>query len=408
MKERKTCRLLAAPLALAVTNCLAGGVVIAVDDSSEGSAAGHCTVRDAVAALNTMTAVQGCRAGDGASDDIIFLNFNTPTTITFTSAADSINAMLITQPVSIQAPTDSQGRPQVVLQRSTASGTADFRLIESHSTLALDGIVLRNGRTSGYGGAVDISNSSDLSISRCSVQANYAQQGGGGLHAAFGSITIVNSTVSDNSTAANGGGAAALNNNLTAMASTFSGNVSQASGGAIYAAGSANVTDSTISGNVAVSAGGGVWANHANMYFATVFGNISPVGGGVYSYYGGTIVGNIISGNGSDNVDTFAPYAMIGASNIIGPSNAAVPADTRDCAVKLGPLANFGGATATLPLQNSSCAIDTGPVSPSVSVDQRGQPRPSGMNADIGAFEKQGPGDPDYIFIDSFGIAGAD
>jgi hypothetical protein len=73
-----------------------------------------------------------------------------------------------------------------------------------------------------------------------------------------------------------------------------------------------------------------------------------------------------------------------------------------NCDPKLGPLGNNGGPTATHGLLTGSCAVDAGLTSPTVSTDQRGDLRKVGTASDIGAFEKQEPGDPDLIFADGF------
>lgn len=54
---------------------------------------------------------------------------------------------------------------------------------------------------------------------------------------------------------------------------------------------------------------------------------------------------------------------------------------------KLGPLADNGGPTLTLALLPGSPAIDAGDTATAPSTDQRGQARPIGSAADIGAFE---------------------
>jgi len=56
---------------------------------------------------------------------------------------------------------------------------------------------------------------------------------------------------------------------------------------------------------------------------------------------------------------------------------------------RLGPLQDNGGPTWTHALLAGSPAIDAGPANTPPSVDQRGEPRPSGPAEDIGAFEYQ-------------------
>jgi hypothetical protein len=54
---------------------------------------------------------------------------------------------------------------------------------------------------------------------------------------------------------------------------------------------------------------------------------------------------------------------------------------------RLGLLANNGGPTLTMALLPGSPAIDAGDTAAAPPTDQRGQPRPVGLAADIGAYE---------------------
>jgi hypothetical protein len=58
---------------------------------------------------------------------------------------------------------------------------------------------------------------------------------------------------------------------------------------------------------------------------------------------------------------------------------------------KLGPLADNGGPTLTMALLPGSPAINAGDTAAAPLTDQRGFPRPSGLAADIGAYEYAAP-----------------
>jgi len=456
-----------APLAAALSVGLFGNVLattISVDVASPGSAGGRCTLLNAVAAVNTSARVHGCAAGNGNNDTIDLTGFNAATTIIFTSAADGNSALVLSKPATIKGALDSNGQPLVSLLRSTVSGTPSFRLISTNSDLSIYGLALNNGSTTGNGGAIYAIDSAHLTLSHTTATGNSAVYGGAAYEAYNGTITIDHSTFSGNSAArdggavlergtggtvtltsslvmgntamysgggvmaqgslslsdttisgntamdGNGGGVSALEV-LEATGSTLSRNTSGSHGGAINVLGTSTLTNSTITGNTAKYSGGGVFAFAANLYFCTVYANSNTMpgykGAGLYFAQSASTTASIITGNGADDVD--APYniPMAGSYNIIGTSGVSTPGDTRNCDVKLGPLASFGGQTKTLPLLTGSCAIDSGPLSSSVSTDQRGDPRPVQANmpptrADVGAFEKQSPDDPDIIFFNGF------
>jgi hypothetical protein len=457
--------LLLAPLAAALIVGLFGDALaatISVDVASSGSAGGRCTLLDAVAAVNTATRVHGCVAGNGNDDTIDLTSFKAATAITFTSAVDGNSALVLSKPVTIRGALDSSKQPLVSVTRSTVSGTPSFRLISTNSDLTIIGLAVSNGNTASNGGAIYAVDSAHLTLSYTTATGNSAVYGGAVYEGYSGTVTIDHSSLSGNSAARNGGaiigrgtgGTVALTNSriigntamysgggveaqgllslsnttisgntardgdgggviayeaLEVTGSMLNGNTSGSHGGAIdilVGTSPSTLTNSTITGNTAKYSGGGVSAPSANLYFCTVFGNRTTTtgynGSGLYFLQSASITASIITGNGTDDLD--APYniPVAGSYNIVGISGVSTPSDTRSCDVKLGPLGDFGGPTRTLPLLTGSCAIDSGPSSPSVLTDQRGDPRPAQLRADVGAFEKQGPDDPDIIFFNGF------
>jgi predicted outer membrane repeat protein len=271
--------------------------------------------------------------------------------------------------------------------------------------------ISNNTGQNGSGGGVwsnDVSTNGGSSI----VSANTAYMGAG-IYAHTTNLSGI--TVSDN-TSVSGGGGIHSRNDATIVNSTIANNSSgncecRATGGLF--AGSATVTNSTFSGNFGGFFGyGALYAHDVTLYFNTVVANTAmPTttrAGGVAFFGSGHMVGNIISGNSSNDVYTYPRKTLTGGYNIITTSGfVTLPADTiTNCSpssnLHLGPLANNGGPTQTMALLTDSCAInagpDTTPLPGNVSTDQRGLPRPVGVNADIGAFELQ----PDKIFVNGF------
>ena len=146
-------------LAVSLALCWCGAAhaaTIRVDDPSEDSVAGKCTLADAVFAVNQAAAKNACAAGDGNNDTIDLAFFTAPTTIAFSlaSAADANSALVLTKPATMRAALDASGNPLVTLTRSTVSGTPNFRLIATSADLSIDGLGFSGGYCAERGGAI--------------------------------------------------------------------------------------------------------------------------------------------------------------------------------------------------------------------------------------------------------------
>lgn len=428
-----------APLTAGVALCLTSttyGATIVVNNQSATSLPGSCTIVDAVASLNQGAIVAGtncANSGDafGTGDRI---EFSSNFAITFTAPADSASsALVLTKPMTISGSVDNSGKPLVSIARE-ASAPSQFRLIQSGASLALSGLAIRGGDVLGDGGAVFVSGNAALSVTDSIISGNLASVRGGGIYASYGVVTLSNSTISGNEAPIYGGGVYA-GGSVNAVNSTISGNSSD-QGGGVLSAGTFVSTGTTISGNTATSAGGGIYAfGTSSLVNTTISGNSAPMGGaGIYasgdaSFSFCTITGNnadvggtgagvallgkhnfgtatLIFGNGPGNdIDGPLPAKLDGDHNLVGTygTHISVPGDTTSCDPHLAPLTDNGGATQTHSLFDGSCALDAGPITTTIQTDQRGLSRNAGVATDIGAFEKQGPGDPpELIFANGF------
>ncbi len=452
------------PLAAAVALYISASTraaTITVNDPTAGSVAGDCTIVDAVTAINTQTAVNGCMAGDGNNDTIDLTGFTVPTTITFTQSVSGYgHALALSQPAAITGALDSSGTPYVTLERSSVSGTPDFGLIQTNEHLTLYGLTLSNGSAqAGYSGGA-IQAGSPLTVGHCVISGNTSGGGGGAILAtngltlnystisgntaastgggvvsnsyvhmydstvtgnsttsaggaggggiySSGSILVSYSTISDNTSAAKGGGIFA--SSIALFNSTISSNTAlDGTGGGVYSGSDASLTNSTITGNISSGSGGGIYAQTVAVNYSTVFANTaqSGIGGGVNFTTSGSASATILYGNSPDDLNTASHNTLSGSYNLIGVSGWGVPVDTISCDPMLGTLGNYGGPTMTLPLMSGSCALYGASSTPSQSTDQRGYPRPAQgedkFKADIGAFERQPSDDPDLIFANGF------
>lgn len=293
------------------------------------------------------------------------------------------------------------------IERSSDSGTPDFRILNNGGHLILRNVTIRRGRISSGGG---ILNTTILEVRDGSVITGNVANQGAGIFSGAGAVTVVDSTVSENF-------------------------ADEAAG--IYAVQFLDVINSTISGNVVRRSdrGGGISCEFCdlNLVNSTVSGNST----GVHVAFGGDarLINSTIVDNG---VSEFGPghgllVTSSGAAatlrNTLLVNNREAPAFVRNCTVTfgtitsgghnlsdddtcnftgqgdqdnvtdagdfIGDLDNNGGLTETHALLPDSTAIDAADddicTSPPVGgVDQRGvarpQPFPDGR-CDIGAFE---------------------
>ncbi|SDU42640.1 right-handed parallel beta-helix repeat-containing protein [Desulfobacula phenolica] len=154
----------------------------------------------------------------------------------------------------------------------------------------------------GYGGGIYCADSS-LDISDCTISDNSSDEYGGGIWYWNSSSSISNSTVSGNSAGKNGGGICCdYYSSPTISNCTISDNASNSNGGGIYCNDSSpTISGCTVSGNTADGNGGGIYyiSFSPNLADCTISNNTAAYGGGIYySGSGSPNISNcIISGN---------------------------------------------------------------------------------------------------------------
>ena len=255
-----------------------------------------------------------------------------------------------------------------IIQRSTAVGTVDFRILRVNGVLVLDSIAIANGNASDgvFGGGISVGAGGRLTVLNSAIINNThtAQPGGGiGIEGGAGPVNIVNSTISGNRTTAaagNGNGAGIETLNATGLLT---------------------ILQSTVANNVATgagSSGGGMrvaGTSTVEIRNSILFGNSDSSGNNDVSN------GNLTAG------DVTAATSIIRVATGTAITGAFSSADPL-----LGVLQNNGGRTVTHALQTGSSAINTGnnALAPS-STDQRGTGfnRIIGSTIDIGAYEFQ-------------------
>ena len=415
----------ATPTATVTTTATPTPLAIVVNDLADATGGATCTLRNAITATNTNTAVGGCAAGNVGADTIAFsvtgtitLGSNLPVmaeavTIAGPGAANlTISGNHALAPVlqssvdvTVNGITIADGMTILgngggftglgTLNNCTLSGnSARFggAIYAGGSAFAVNGCTFIGNTAGNDGGA--IRNLGSLTVTDSTFSGNGAPSGAGGGIANSGNVTVTNSTFTGNTAASAAG---LWNNGVSAVStvtkSTFSGNSATSTGGGIAnVQGTLTLTNSTLSANSATTAAGGL-SNFGTLTLknSTFSGNGAGTAGGIRDLGGGTrtinntVVANNTSGGNCSGVTAGADNLQFGDSTCTGFTSGDP---------MLGSLqVNGPGTTATLALLPGSAAIDTGNDATCLAMDQRGIARPQAAHCDIGAYE-QIPGEP--------------
>jgi CSLREA domain-containing protein len=354
---------------------------------------GNCTLREAIIAANTNTAVDACPAGNDT--DTIFV----PSGVyTLTMAGANEDASL-TGDLDIRSPLTLTGAGPLT---TTINANGLDRVLDLYGAgdVAISNITIEGGGAGNLGSGILASVGTTLTMSTSRIRNNED----GGIFVTIGaSLILVNSRVANNT----GDSGIRVWGTATIRNSTISGNT--APGVNVYTSGSVTVINSTISGNNSSGVGGGIAnAGTTRLYNVTVTNNTAFGGGGIANIDPGTLTARdtIIAGNmhgsGAFTSDctgwlTSEGYNLI--QDITG--NCFISGDTTGNQLgvnpNLGPLQDNGGPTLTHALLIGSPAIDGGDPGGCLDengitllTDQRSYLR-SGR-CDKGAYEYNSPG----------------
>jgi CSLREA domain-containing protein len=401
-----------------------------------------CSLREAINAAQTNTAIQpggagdDCPAGDQNQDDTIQLaattysisgagNENSNATGDFDIGFGTGNEGFLT----IDGVADADGIPQAIIDAADQDRIFDIQS-GGTPTVAIHDVTLRNGKppeVSSDGGAILIrDDDSQFELTGARIENSEANGWGGGLANLAGTdgvdINITQTEFSGNSSGDDGGGLyvdVPQDFGVEIKRSAFVGNHSDTMGGGIYISspgtdGSGPVVElenGTVSGNTANAGGGGVafdfgltgtfWSR-----FSTIAQNSTTTpgaGGGIYTndsdqfvlFQGGTIISGNTSAGAPLNCSGPGQFSTLGNNLDSGATCFPTPAgtDLLNTDPLLAPLAyNAGGSrtTRTHGLFDTSPALNRIPTlscGNASGVDQRGVSRPVGAACDVGAFE---------------------
>lgn len=381
--------LLAAP-APAQARTLSGTSIHVTTTSDELSNNGACSLREALRAANTDTAVDSCPAGSG--DDVIYLPTGT-FKLTLTGAGEDLG-MQGDLDIDSSVTIIGTGKSTTILDGNATDRV--FHIIGKYN-VNISYLTIRNGNTTETGGGGGIYNyQGSLNLFQVMFSSNVASNTGGGL-SNNGAVILRETSFIGNS--AKYGGGAYNSNNITIANSTFSNNTASRTGGGLHNGGFATLNNTTVSVNISPG-GGGVFSDNYILSYNNTFtaNNLAiSLGGGEMRFWN-TVVANSTDGPNCDR-SSGSPATFLSLGGNLDSGNSCFflpPADLIDTDPLLGPLQDNGGTTLTHALLTGSPAIDSGDNNSCLALDQRGRLRPADGDengssiCDVGSFEYNG------------------
>jgi CSLREA domain-containing protein len=406
-----------APIARAATI-----TVTTTDD--ENNTDGDCSLREAIRAANTDTAVDACPAGSGTDTVELPAGFYNLTLPGPGEEAGLTGDLDITQPVNIFG----EGISETIINNLNLDRVFD---LNTAGAVHISGLTLQNGLAGTQPGGGVRSIASHLTLSDSRLTNNRSDDQGGGLYVTLGTLTMINSWI-DHNTAANGGGLSLTYSTGIIAESLIEGNITLnldlnfdgVGGGIATNGGPLTLRNSTVSNNYAARHGGGIYSTfYLYLYNVTIANNLAHVGAASTGGDGGGIfftdayvpdvkfvARNSLLANNTDlsittkHPDCSGPLTSEGYNLIQDTAGCVIEGNLTglqsNTSALLGPLQDNGGSSRTHALLAGSPAIDAGnPLGCKeqngfqLSSDQRGFPRPVDGDkngqalCDIGAFE---------------------
>ena len=281
------------------------GTAITVTDTGDDNAPnGNCTLREAVIAANTDSAVDNCPAGDGLDTIILPPGAYALGLEGYDEDASQTGDLDIIASVTIGG---------AGATTSIVSGSGD-RVLDIDPTqtgnvnVNLFGLTVRSGGAS-MGGCVQ--NKGALSIKDSVITGCWAYGAAGILN--YGTLTITNSAVTNNHIGSNMGGSGGIWNGgrLVIEASVVSDNSAKVAGG-IGNSGTLIMTNSTVSHNGAMVTGAISNSGDMTILNSTIMNNHASGPGGIYNSSALTISNSLIYSNTAHGGEGVALPTMVG------------------------------------------------------------------------------------------------
>ena len=397
------------------------GNITVTSTSGAASLENECTLRAAITAANTDSAVGGCKAGNGA--DVIQLAENTMYTFTESDNGQNGQSGLpkIASDITIagggstlQPDQNSQRINFFRIFQVEASGklTLEAVTVIGESGTSIDGLAIYNAGTTTLrnskvtGGSCEgdglcngggIFNLGTLRLFGSEVSGNFVYNGGGGgIYNEGGEVTIVNSVVADNGTVDGGRGGNLYNvsGNVRIEQSIIRGGASGVGGG-IDNAGSLEIVNTLLVDNIAesvssdsesIGTGSALFnTGKATVSFSTFVGPeeffaTEGEDGSTINNRGELILEATLISSQADYPSCTGSFTSRGYNlNSDDTCGLTQRSDIVNTAPLLGENSvPAAGSPALNKIPANACTVET---------DQRGVSRPQGAACDIGAFE---------------------
>lgn len=302
-----------AVLVLTAPAARAGGISVTTTDD-ELNSDGDCSLREAIAAANTDTAVDACPAGSGA--DIIHLPTGTylltlgeleisaDLTLVGANRTDTrVDASTLSRVFMISANPDVHFSDVTITGGYTDLDGAGVHVASGAVTFN-NSRVGGNATGSGFGGGIYVVTGT-VTLTNSRVDGNYAYVNGGGFYIVDGTVVLEGSRVDANyADVGDGGGLSVVSGTIELTKSRVDANyVDQGDGGGIHNFnGIVTLDNSRVDGNFASGVGGGIYASFGAVILAhsQVSDNISTSAGGIFSSDELTLVNSTISTNSAE------------------------------------------------------------------------------------------------------------
>jgi hypothetical protein len=255
--------------------------------------------RPAMVSVPCGTAALASAISAANSRDATTLRLTSGCTYSITTPATGTDGLpIITGNIAIEATGNT------VISRSTAAPTA-FRILDvaAHGALSLSGVTVRNGSTTGLGGA--ILNAGRLQITNVVLSGNAAGNGGALANASGASANVLDAVIEENTTTGVGGGGIINSGTLRLAGSRVYSNSAPINGGGLntQASGISQITQSSFSRNVSGSLGGAISNLGSTSLTQTVVRQNSGYRGGGIATANSNVAlhASVFSGNTPDN-----------------------------------------------------------------------------------------------------------
>ncbi len=297
-------------------------------------------------------------ANDDLGDDVISFSLGASATISLDAA---LGTLVVEENLSLVGPVTGE----LTIENASGQAFRLFDVLDSTSELSVSRLTLQGGDAgAGDGGAIRTAASTDLQLDNVDFLNNSAANGGA-VFVVNGQLDIEASTMQGNQATANGGAIAVTSAPVTILDSTMVGNTAGGSGGAISLAdGQLEIRVSTLQDNQATSDGGAIatGTGQVTLVNVAVTGNTSGANGGGIAATSATSSVSTLNSTISGNTAASSGGGIYGGNADLELEISTVTLNDANVGGGIGLLADSNGEELTL--VNSIVAANTASSAP--------------------------------------------